>query len=84
MKTFFRKVKFYGLGPCHCQFSSPGLKWDAMLKMTGAKLEKMSDIGKYLFIEKGLRGGISYLPKDMQKPIKNTWMITTLKNRQHL
>ena len=55
-----------------------------MLKMTCAKLEKMSDIGKYLFIEKGLRGGISYLPKDMQKPIKNTWMITTLKNRQHL
>ena len=30
-----------------------------MLKMTGAKLEKTSDIDKYLFIEKGLRGGIS-------------------------
>ena len=24
----------YGLDPCHC-FSSPGLSWDAMLKMTG-------------------------------------------------
>ena len=29
--------------------------------MTSVKLEKISDIGKYLFIEKGLRGGISYI-----------------------
>ena len=34
-----------------------------MLKMTGVKLEKISDIDKYLFIEKGLRGGISYIAK---------------------
>ena len=45
------------IDPCH-YFSSPGLSWDAMLKMTGVKLEKISDIDKYLFIEKGLRGGI--------------------------
>ena len=31
--------------------------------MTGVKLEKISDIDKYLFIEKGLRGGISYIAK---------------------
>ena len=31
--------------------------------MTGVKLEKISDIDKYLFTEKGLRGGISYLAK---------------------
>ena len=37
--------------PCH-YFSSPGLSWDAMLKMTDIELEKMSDIDKYLFIEK--------------------------------
>ena len=55
-------LKYYGLDPCH-YFSSPGLSWDAMLKMTGVKLEKISDIGKYLFIEKGLRGGISYISK---------------------
>ena len=48
-------LKFYGLDPYH-YFSSPGLSWDAMLKMTGIKLEKISDIDKYLFIEKGLRG----------------------------
>ena len=51
-------LKFYGLDPCH-YFSFPGLSWDEMLKMTGVKLEKNVDIGMYLFIEKGLRGGIS-------------------------
>ena len=44
-------LKYYGLDPCH-YFSSPGLSWDAMLKMTGIELEKISDIDKYLFIEK--------------------------------
>ena len=32
-------LKFYGLDPCH-YFSSPGLSWDAMLKMTDVKFEK--------------------------------------------
>ena len=32
-----------------------------MLKMTGVKLEKISKIDQYLFIEKGSRGGISYI-----------------------
>ena len=31
--------------------------------MTGVKLEKVIDIDMYLFIEKGLRGGISYIVK---------------------
>ena len=55
-------LKFYGLDPCH-YFSCPGLKWDAMLKMTGMKLEKISDIDMYLFIDKGIRGGVSYIAK---------------------
>ena len=55
-------LKFYGLDPFH-YFSSPGLSWDAMLKMTGVKLEKIFDIDMYLFIDKGLRGGISYIAK---------------------
>ena len=59
-------LKFYGLNPCH-YFSSPGLSWVAMLKMTGIKLEKISDIDKYLFIEKGLRGGVSYISKRYAK-----------------
>ena len=59
-------LKFYGLDPCH-YFSSTGLSWDVMLKMTAVKLEKISDIDKYLFIEKGLRGGISYTAKRYTK-----------------
>ena len=31
--------------------------------MTGVKLEKIIDIEMYLFIDKGLRGGISYTAK---------------------
>ena len=38
-----------------------------MLNMTLVKLEKISDIDKYLFIEKGLRGGISYIAKRYAK-----------------
>ena len=67
-------LKFYGLDPCH-YFSSPGLSWDAMLKMTGVKLEKIFDIDMYLFIEKGLRGGISYIAKRLAKA-NNKYMKT--------
>ena len=59
-------LRFYGLDPCH-YLSSPGLSLDAMLKVTGGKLEKISDIDKYLFIEKRLRGGISYIAKRYAK-----------------
>ena len=55
----FRKtcLQYYKLDPCH-YFSSPGLSWDAMLKMTEVKLELINDIDMYQFIEKGMRGGI--------------------------
>ena len=39
-------LKYYELDPCH-YFSSPGLSSDAMLKMTGIELEKISDIDQY-------------------------------------
>ena len=58
----FRKTchQYYKLDPCH-YFTSPGLSWDAMLKMTGIKLELMTDVDMFQFIEKGLRGDISYI-----------------------
>ena len=64
-------LKFYKLDPSH-YVSSPGLSWNAMLKMTEIKLELISDIDKHLFIEKGLRGGISYICKRFSDQITNT------------
>ena len=59
-------LKFYGLDPSH-YFSSSGLNWDSILKMTGVKLEKISNIDKYLFIEKRLRRGIFCIAKRYTK-----------------
>ena len=59
-------VEYYGLDPCH-YFSSPGLSWNAMLKMTKIELELISDSDMYLFIEKVMRGGISYIAKRHSK-----------------
>ena len=58
----FRKtcLQYYKLDPCH-YFTCPGLSWDAMLKMTDIKLELMVDIDMFQFVEKGMRGGISYI-----------------------
>ena len=38
-----------------------------MLKMTEIELELISDIDIYLFVEKGMRGGISYIAKRHSK-----------------
>ena len=60
----FRKtcLKHYGLDPAH-YYTSPGLSWDALLTPTSPtsniKLELLTDCNMYLFIEKGMRGGIS-------------------------
>ena len=58
----FRKtcMQYYKLDPCH-YFTSPGLSSDAMLKMTHIKLELMTDIDMFQFIEKGMHGGVSYI-----------------------
>ena len=58
----FRKtcLKSYKLDPCR-YYTSPSLSWDSMLKMTNIQLELITDIDMYQFIEKGMRGGISYI-----------------------
>ena len=58
----FRKtcIRYYKLDPCH-YFTSPGLSWDAALKMTDTTLELMVDIDMFQFIEKGMRGCVSYI-----------------------
>ena len=71
IKTCF---EYYSLDPSH-YFSCPGLSWDAMLKMTGINLELISDIDMHLFMEKGMRGGISYISKRYGKVDKNKCFI---------
>ena len=58
----FRKtcIQYYKLDPCH-YFTSPGLSWDPKLKMTDIKPELISDVDMCQFIEKGTRGGVSYI-----------------------
>ena len=60
----FRKTsqKQYKLDPAH-YYTSPGLSWDALLKKTGVELELLTDYDQHLFIEKGMRGGISMVSK---------------------
>ena len=58
----FRKtcLQYYKLDPCH-YFTSPGLSWDAMLKMTNIKLELMTDIDMKKYDEKAPSKYLMYL-----------------------
>lgn len=58
----FRQLcaEFYNLDPCHV-FTAAGLSWEACLKKTQVKLELLTDIDMLLFIEKGVRGGVSQI-----------------------
>ncbi|KYM97826.1 hypothetical protein ALC62_11480 [Cyphomyrmex costatus] len=51
-------MESYGLDPTY-YFTLPGYTWDAMLKYTGVKLELLTDIDMVLFVERGVRGGLS-------------------------
>ncbi|KYN07979.1 hypothetical protein ALC62_01044 [Cyphomyrmex costatus] len=51
-------VASYGLDPAY-YYTLPGFTWDAMLKHTGVKFELLTDVDMVLFIERGIRGGLS-------------------------
>ena len=59
-------LKNYGICLSY-YFSTPALTWDAMLNMTEVEFELISDADLYLFFEKGMRGGISYISKKYGK-----------------
>ena len=56
----FRDMSFneFDLDPAHF-FSVPGLTWCAAMKHTKASIELLTDKNMLLFIEKGIRGGIT-------------------------
>lgn len=58
----FRSIclNYYELDPAH-YYTSPGLAWSACLKMTNVELESFTDPNMYLFVEEGIRGGISII-----------------------
>ena len=67
-------MNHYGLDPAW-YFSSPGLAWDASLKITKFQLELLSDPNMLLKIQNGIRGGISTISHSHNKA-KNEYMGT--------
>ena len=64
-------LKFYKLDPCH-YFSSPGLRWDAMLKMTGVEVEKIFDIAWTYSLKKDQEEEFFTLLRDTVKQVTNS------------
>ena len=65
-------LKYYELDPCH-YFSSAGLSWDAMSKITDVKLEKKYLILAIIYLlKKEQEDDFLTLLKDMLKQIINT------------
>ncbi|XP_029660134.1 uncharacterized protein LOC115233720 [Formica exsecta] len=48
----------YGLDPVR-YYTLPGYTWDSMLKHTGVRFELLTDIDMVMFVECGIRGGLS-------------------------
>ena len=71
----FRDVccKNYDLDPAH-YYTAPGLAWDAALKVTGVKLELLSDPEMLLMVEKGIRRGVSMIGNRYGKQ-ESTWNV---------
>ena len=62
---FFEKSRrtcldFYSLDPLH-YYTTPGLAWDAALRMSRVELELITDVNIYNLIENSIRGGISMI-----------------------
>ncbi|XP_055307001.1 uncharacterized protein LOC129572785 [Sitodiplosis mosellana] len=51
-------IKLYGLDPAH-YYTLPGYSWDCMLKYTKIEIELLKDVDQLMFVERGIRGGIS-------------------------
>ena len=54
----FRKTCLEFCSPIH-YYTTPGLAWDAALRMSRVDLQLITDVGMYHFIENSIRGGIS-------------------------
>ena len=59
-------IKNYGVCSSH-YLSAPSLSWDAILSITIAKLELISDLHMYILFKNGIRGGVSYISNRYSK-----------------
>ena len=71
----------YGLDPAH-YFTAPGLSWEAMLKYTKAEPDYLHDIDMHLFVENGMRGGISIVSKRYVE-VKNPYLPNYDSTKEH-
>jgi len=74
----------YGLDPV-LWYTMPNFALDAMLKLTGIKLDLVFDQEMYEMIEAGLRGGMTQtIPARTGKKVEtnNTYMGTNYENRK--
>ena len=79
----FRNISIndYGLDPIH-YYTLPGFAWDCMLSKTKIKFELFTDEqhDMHLFVERGMRGGISVISKRYSSS-NNKYMTTYDKNK---
>ena len=73
-------LTYYKLDPTH-YFSSPGLAWDAMLKMTKVELDLITDIDMENMVQLGMRGGVSTINHRHEKA-NNRYMKTHEKEKE--
>ena len=65
LADFFEKFRktcldFYSLDPLH-YYTTPGLAWDAALRMSRVELKLITDENIYNLIENSIRGGIAMI-----------------------
>ncbi|XP_072389458.1 uncharacterized protein [Diabrotica undecimpunctata] len=63
----------YNLDPAH-YYTLPGYTWDAMLKHTKQELELLTDPDMHLFVERGIRGGLSQVCSKRRAKANNPYI----------
>ncbi|XP_074041973.1 uncharacterized protein [Leptinotarsa decemlineata] len=66
-------LRTYNLDPAH-YYTLPGLTWDAMLKYTKVELELLTDPDMFLFVERGIRGGLSQVCSKRRAHANNKYL----------
>ena len=59
-------LNYYKLDPAHF-YTAPSLSWAACLKMTNVELQLITDIDMHLYLQAGLRGGLSVISNRYSK-----------------